>query len=172
MQKNTEILERLTNKEKELEALMNKISTTHTTHVDTLLIAQNNDVLKLCILIVGGVVLCSTGYYIFTNILQVFTLKKIIPPVSFYSIIQDFTPFCQTKSTYSYTDKKNNLEILAEIINEKKLNISVKEYHSNDFIDLTDFIWKITTNFTTTDTSSNLVLRTTAEALDVFKEYV
>lgn len=172
MQKNTEILERLTDKEKELETLMNKISTTHTTHVDTLLIAQNNDVLKLCILIVGGVVVCTTGYYIFTNILQVFTLKKIIPPVSFYSIIQDFTPFCQTKSTYSYTDKKNNLEILAEIINEKKLNISVKEYHSNDFIDLTDFIWKITTNFTTTDTSSNLVLRTTAEALDVFKEYV
>jgi hypothetical protein len=61
MQKNTEILERLTNKEKELEALMNKISTTHTTHVDTLLIAQNNDVLKLCILIVGGVVVCTTG---------------------------------------------------------------------------------------------------------------
>ena len=68
--------------------------------------------------------------------------------------------------------QKNNLEILAEIINEKKLNISVKEYHSNDFIDLTDFIWKITTNFSTPGTSSNLVLRTTAEALDVFKEYV
>jgi hypothetical protein len=171
MQKNTEILERLTDKEKELETLMNKISTTHTTHVDTLLIAQNNETLKLCILIIGGVVLCSAGYCIFTNIFQVFSLKKIIP-VSFYSIIQDFTPFCQTKSTYSYTDKKNNLEILAEIINEKKLNISVKEYHANDFIDLTDFIWKITTNLSTPGTSTNLVLRTTTEAIDVFKDYI
>jgi uncharacterized membrane protein YoaK (UPF0700 family) len=32
MQKNTEILERLTNKEKELEALMNKIFTIHILH--------------------------------------------------------------------------------------------------------------------------------------------
>ena len=76
----------LTDKEKELETLMNKISATHTTHVDTLLIAQNNETLKLCILIIGGVVLCSTGYYIFTNIFQVFSLKKIIP-VSFYTIL-------------------------------------------------------------------------------------
>jgi hypothetical protein len=97
MQKNTEILERLTDKEKELETLMNKIFTTHTTHVDTLLIAQNNDVLKLCILIVGGVVVCTTGYYIFTNILQVFTLKKIIPPFLFILLYKILLHFVKLK---------------------------------------------------------------------------
>mgnify|MGYP000005517175 FL=1 len=42
----------------------------------------------------------------------------------FEAIIQDFTPFFQTKSTYFYTDKINRLDVLAEVINEKKINIS------------------------------------------------
>jgi hypothetical protein len=60
-----------------------------------------------------------------------------------------------------YTEKKNRLEVLTEIINEKK--ISVKEFDSNDFINLTDYIYKIQFNSynytaTTLTNSSNILL--------------
>ena len=162
----TEIIQRLADKEKELDILINKISTTQ---VDTLLITQNNENIKLYLLIAGGVVLCASGFYIFNNIFQIFSLKKIIP-VSFYSIIQDFTPFFQTKSTYFYTDKINRLDVLAEVINEKKINISVKEFDSNDFINLTDYIYKIqfnSYNYTaTTLTNSSNILLSSADTIE------
>jgi len=168
----TEIIQRLAEKEKELDILINKISTTQ---VDTLLIAENNENIKLYLLIAGGVVLCATGFYIFTNKFQIFFLKKIIP-VSFYSIIQDFTPFFQTKSTYFYTDKKNRLEVLAEVINEKKINISVKEFDSNDFINLTDYIYKLQFNSynysATTLTNSSDLLLSSAEAIENLSKFI
>ena len=168
----TEIIQRLADKEKELDILINKISTTQ---VDTLLITQNNENIKLYLLIAGGVVLCASGFYIFNNIFQIFSLKKIIP-VSFYSIIQDFTPFFQTKSTYFYTDKINRLDVLAEVINEKKINISVKEFDSNDFINLTDYIYKLqfhSYNYTaTTLTNSSDVLLSSAEAIENLSKFL
>ena len=168
----TEIIQRLAEKEKELDILINKISTTQ---VDTLLITQNNENIKLYLLIAGGVVLCATGFYIFTNIFQIFSLKKIIP-VSFYSIIQDFTPFFQTKSTYFYTDKINRLDVLAEVINEKKINISVKEFDSNDFINLTDYIYKLQFNSynysATTLTNSSDLLLSSADAIEKLSNFI
>ncbi len=121
------------------------------------------------------VVLCATGFYIFTNKFQIFFLKKIIP-VSFYSIIQDFTPFFQTKSTYFYTDKKNRLDVLAEVINEKKINISVKEFDSNDFINLTDYIYKLQFNSynysATTLTNSSDLLLSSADAIEKLSNFI
>ena len=72
----TEIIQRLADKEKELDILINKISTTQ---VDTLLIAENNENIKLYLLIAGGVVLCASGFYIFNNIFQIFSLKRPLP---------------------------------------------------------------------------------------------
>ena len=168
----TEIIQRLADKEKELDILINKISTTQ---VDTLLITQNNENIKLYLLIAGGVVLCASGFYIFNNIFQIFSLKKIIP-VSFYSIIQDFTPFFQTKSTYFYTDKINRLDVLAEVINEKKINISVKAFDSNDFINLTDYIYKLQFNSynysATTLTNSSDLLLSSADAIEKLSNFI
>jgi len=67
-------------KEKDLNTLMSKLPT----EVNTLLITQYNETIKLYILIAGGVVLCVAGVYMFSNLFQVFSLKKIIP-VSFFT---------------------------------------------------------------------------------------
>jgi len=136
-----ELLQRLAEKEKDLNTLLNKLPT----EVDTILAAQYNETIKLYVLIAGGVVLCVAGAYIFTNLFQVFSLKKIIP-ASMYGFIQDYTPFCQTKQTLTYSDKLNKLEVMADIINNKQININVKDVYSGDFVSLTDYIAKLQTN--------------------------
>lgn len=136
-----ELLQRLAEKEKDLNTLLNKLPT----EVDTILAAQYNETIKLYVLIAGGVVLCVAGAYIFTNLFQVFSLKKIIP-ASMYGFIQDYTPFCQTKQTLTYSDKLNKLEVMADIINNKQININVKDVYSGDFVSLSDYIAKLQTN--------------------------
>lgn len=70
----TEIIQRLAEKEKELDILINKISTTQ---VDTLLIAENNENIKLYLLIAGGgCIMCYRFLYFYKYISNIFFKKN------------------------------------------------------------------------------------------------
>ena len=116
-----------------------------TTPVDPLLITAQNDMIKFYILLGGGVVVCIAGFFLISHLSGVISLKKIIP-VSLYSFIQDYTPFCQTKQTFTYSDKLNQLEVMADIINNKQININVKDVYTCDFVSLSDYIAKLQIN--------------------------
>jgi len=42
-------------------------------------------------------------------------------------MIQNYTPFCHIKQIYVYTDILNKLKVLTNIINDKNVEISVKD---------------------------------------------
>jgi len=69
----TEIIQRLADKEKELDILINKISTTQ---VDTLLITQNNENIKLYLLIAGGLYYVLQVFIFLIIYFKYFLLKK------------------------------------------------------------------------------------------------
>jgi hypothetical protein len=155
--------------------------------LDPMLVATQNDMIKFYITIAGGVALCLVGIYLLSNISGAFSLKKMIP-ASVYSIIQDYTPFCQTKKTLMYTDDLNKLDIIANIINDKSISIDVKDSYTDDFISLAQYISKLqsssvtiipctdnTTSFTlfTEPTSSSTqVIQNTAEIINNLSSFI
>jgi len=119
-------------KEKEVQDVLNQLSTVNlknsevTTQLQNaeLLIAQN-DMTQFYIKTAGVVCVVGLGIIFITGIKSYFNFSFLIP-TSFKHVIQDYTPFLQTKEFYALHDNANNLNWVVNVLNKKYVEILIK----------------------------------------------
>lgn len=91
----------------------------------------------------GGIALGSIFcIFLITKLFNLnFSFKALIPGV--YTFLQNNTPFFQEIEQYSFIDNENNLIWLAKIINNKNMNLLVKDVSDSDFIEATKYVSKL-----------------------------
>jgi hypothetical protein len=118
--------------EKEVQDILNQLSTVNlknsevTTQLQNaeLLIAQN-DITQFYIKTAGVVCVVGLGIIFITGIKSYFNFSFLIP-TSFKHVIQDYTPFFQTKEFYALHDNANNFNWVVNVLNKKYVEILIK----------------------------------------------
>jgi hypothetical protein len=113
--------------------------------VDPALVLAQNDMIKFYVQ--GfGMVFCSVAILCFIYNLWptafAFPLKSLIP-TKIICLLQNYTPFFQTKDTFVDSDNINKLDWLVNILNNRSLDIWVKPEGSENFIKAGDYISKL-----------------------------
>jgi len=119
------------------------------TPIDPLIRISENEMTQFYIKSIGIFACGVVVFLVLSNVWPAtFSFKKIIP-LQMYKMIQSYTPFFQTKSTYTSPVDSSGLEWMVNIYNEKNLEILVKPLNSLDYIRASEYILSLQQQVTT-----------------------
>jgi hypothetical protein len=181
----SEILKRISEKDSEIEKLESLLSAN-----PNVLFVQNG----MTQFFVNSLVIC-VGTFIVFNVLSytfpaVFSLKALLP-VSFYTTIQDYTPFIQERQSFTLLEESAGLDWFIEILNNRFISkIEIRPKGSDTFelasryIDSLKGLDSLSTsrmvNFGTDSSSSHTVIsdsalksvRTISETMEIISKAI
>jgi hypothetical protein len=110
--------------------------------IDPSILIANNDMIKFYLQAAGVVGLSIVGLVVWNQVVPLtFALSwKAVIPTKVFLLLQNYTPFFQTRETYVDSDPISNVDWLVHIINSKSIDLWVKPEGYLDFIKASEYL--------------------------------